>query len=245
MIVLVSILPYLNLDPSAITEVLNIYLPQEIAAIFETLLEPIFTTTSPLALSTGLVLALWSASTGIFVILKSINKISCNHFSRGYFKMRLLSIFLTIFYIIFTGVFLGLAFLNFGLPGYFKELSVYINSLWNLIFYLIFPIFVFLSLLVLYRISPGIKYKWKHIFPGTIFAFISLLVVTYGFNFYVLNIANYGQFYQGTMSSIIIILFWFLYLSLALLSGALINSILHDHDQDLLEKDIYGHKQKK
>lgn len=95
--------------------------------------------------------------------------------------------------------------------------------------------YLFFVLLGLYFLLPGIKQKKRTVLPGTLFALVSWVVMSYLFSFYLNHFSNFSTLY-GSISSIIALLLWLFFINLILLIGAYINSYFYlkkrtPHDQ--------------
>ena len=85
---------------------------------------------------------------------------------------------------------------------------------------------VFASFLLVYRF--GIRrrvVRWRSLVWGAVFGTGIWIVASAGFAVYVTYFADYGQFY-GALSTVIILLMWFLLSAFAILLGAELNAIL-------------------
>ena len=82
---------------------------------------------------------------------------------------------------------------------------------------------------VIYWAVPKGHMPWRGVWPGALFfAFVASLG-NYIFPLYLQNISDLHRF-GGTIGFILIALVWFYAISLALLAGAVINSIRHERD---------------
>jgi len=78
----------------------------------------------------------------------------------------------------------------------------------------------------LYRYGPDRKKaKWEWITPGTVFASVAWLVLTFGFGFYVAHFGNYNKTY-GSLATVVILVTWLYLSSYVFLFGAELNSEL-------------------
>jgi len=78
----------------------------------------------------------------------------------------------------------------------------------------------------IYYILPGVKQKKRDILPGTLFAMISWVFMSWLFSFYVEKMSSYTPLY-GSLGTIIALLTWLFLVNLILLLGARINSYLY------------------
>jgi membrane protein len=81
----------------------------------------------------------------------------------------------------------------------------------------------------IYWAVPKGHMPWPSVWPGALFFTIVLGVGNYAFPFYLRNISDLNRL-GGTLGFVLIALLWFYAISLALLAGAVINSLRHEHD---------------
>ena len=83
---------------------------------------------------------------------------------------------------------------------------------------------------VIFWAVPKGHMPWRAVWPGAAFVTVGATIANWGFPFYLANISNLSRF-GSTLGFILIALLWFYLLSLAILAGAVINSLRHElHD---------------
>ena len=88
----------------------------------------------------------------------------------------------------------------------------------------------FLICCVIFWAVPKGHMPWRAVWPGAIFVTISAGLANWLFPVYLSNVSSLSQF-GSTVGFVLIALVWFYVLSLALLAGAVINSLRHElHD---------------
>jgi membrane protein len=88
----------------------------------------------------------------------------------------------------------------------------------------------FLILCVIFWAVPKGHMPWRDVWPGALFVTVTAGVANWAFPFYLSNISSLSRF-GSTLGFVLITLLWFYALSLALLAGAVINSLRHElHD---------------
>jgi membrane protein len=88
----------------------------------------------------------------------------------------------------------------------------------------------FLICCVIFWAVPKGHMPWRAVWPGAVFVTISAGVANWLFPVYLSNVSSLSRF-GSTLGFILIALLWFYVLSLALLAGAVINSLRHElHD---------------
>jgi membrane protein len=89
---------------------------------------------------------------------------------------------------------------------------------------------VFAICCVIYWAVPKGHMPWRDVWPGAAFVTVAAGIANWGFPFYLSNVSNLSRF-GSTVGFVLIALLWFYLLSLALLAGAVINSLRHEvHD---------------
>ena len=68
---------------------------------------------------------------------------------------------------------------------------------------------------------------WRAVWPGAVFVTVVLGIANWAFPFYLANVSSLSRF-GSTLGFVLIALVWFYALSLALLAGAVINSLRHE-----------------
>ncbi len=89
---------------------------------------------------------------------------------------------------------------------------------------------VFAICCVIYWAVPKGHMLWRDVWPGAAFVTVAAGVANWAFPFYLSNVSSLSRF-GSTVGFVLIALLWFYLLSLALLAGAVINSLRHEvHD---------------
>lgn len=88
----------------------------------------------------------------------------------------------------------------------------------------------FLICCVIFWAVPKGHMPWRAVWPGAAFVTLAAGIANWAFPFYLANVSSLSRF-GSTLGFILIALLWFYVLSLALLAGAVINSLRHElHD---------------
>ncbi|HWL49348.1 MAG TPA: YihY/virulence factor BrkB family protein [Acidimicrobiia bacterium] len=83
---------------------------------------------------------------------------------------------------------------------------------------------------VIFWAVPKGHMPWRDVWPGAAFVTVAAGIANWAFPFYLSNVSNLSHF-GSTAGFVLIALLWFYLLSLALLAGAVINSLRHElHD---------------
>ena len=171
----------------------------------------------------GVLISLWSAMNGTKAIITALNVAYDEREKRGFFKLNLIALGLTVGVMVFVVVALTLiavipAVLNFLGLGSVVEWTVQILR-WPLIL-----AFLLIMLAALYRWAPARdKARWKWVTPGALFAGFLWLLGSIGFSLYVTFFADYNATY-GSLGAVVVMLMWMYISTFAVLLGAETNA---------------------
>jgi membrane protein len=101
----------------------------------------------------------------------------------------------------------------------------------------------FLICCVIFWAVPKGHMPWRDVWPGALFVTATTGLANWAFPFYLSNVSSLSQL-GSTLGFILIALLWFYALSLAILSGAVINSLRHEkHDTGTLPYEVEGDRE--
>lgn len=171
----------------------------------------------------GLLIALWSASRGMSGMITALNIAYEQKESRGFFKLNLIALLLTLSVMVGGLVVLTLVAV---LPAVLQILPLGPLTKW-LALIVQWPLLVLVmlgGLAVLYRYAPARDQpKWKWVSPGAIGAAILWVLASLAFTVYVANFNSYDKTY-GSLGAVIILLTWLYISAFVVLFGAVINA---------------------
>lgn len=183
------------------------------------------------------IVALWSASRAQFVLMRitnytyAVTKPEGSGSIKDYWIERFRAMW-TMGIILITLVF-AIIILAYG------ELVLnWLLDLFHLNGYMIWKLFsyfrwlpglalYFLMVIYIYYIMPSDRIEFRKILPGSLFASVGMLIVTWLYAKYISTFANYDLIY-GALSSIVAILFWFYFLAWVLCLGILVNRVWNE-----------------
>lgn len=233
-VALASYLPF-----NVINEVVNALTPiapAEVLTIIQKQLESIATGDTPSIVTIGVVGALWSSSGAMTSIVSALNTAYDIPETRPWWKVRLLSIALTIglaafvllsFMLIVAGPNAGHWLADwFGLSNAFDTAWVWLR--WPLIFALATS-----GIAMVFYFAPNADQDWVWITPGSILTTILWVLFSMLFRLYISKVGDYAATY-GALAGAAILLLWLNFSGLALLIGGELNSeIEHAANPDL------------
>lgn len=233
LIFLLTLVGFLHLDSERILSTLGRVLPNDLFNMIEGLLTDIMKKQSGSLLSISVVLAIWSASGGFKAFINALNKIHNLDENRSAIRITIESV---VYVLVFAlAIVLSLLLFVFGnqLFQFFTKMlpSVNFNIFKSALAFIGPLILVFLLFIIFYMFVPSRKFKFKNELPGAFIASIAFMAATTGFKIYVNSYANYSRFY-GAMGTVIVLMVWLLLISMIMVFGAEINSLL------IIQRDI-------
>lgn len=179
-----------------------------------------------------IIIAIWAASRAQFSMMRITNFTFSDGQStgKGFLRDRIRAfgtMTLTILTIIFAIIVLmyGDVILSTVLKIIGKEAAA--TQVWMVLRWPIAIALYFFMISYNYYVLPTRKMKYKEIIPGSIFASVGLLIVTYIYSKYAGSVANYNLLY-GSLATIVALMFWFYFLAWVLFLGVLFNKVWAD-----------------
>ena len=179
-------------------------------------------------LSVGIVIALWTASAGVRLMMSAMNAAYDVVEGRPIWKRFPLSIFYTIG---IAGMLLAAAALMVLGPqvmGWLAGqvgLEEFVVTLWTILRWPVIILLMMVAVAVIYYVMPDVEQKFRFITPGSVLAVVVWIVASLGFAFYVKTFADYNAMY-GSIGAIIVLLLYFYISSAVLLLGAEMNAVI-------------------
>ncbi|MHC1724204.1 MAG: YihY/virulence factor BrkB family protein [Aminipila sp.] len=232
-IVLSQLLGVFSISLGALSDLIQKYVAKDAANVVLKLISYQSTKTMNFVF---VVITLWAASRAEYALMHIANFTLTGGKStgNGYWRERIRAI-KTMALTLFTLAF-GLIILVYG--ELIIELvaatlmttigiSYQVNMFWLVLRWPVTMALYFMMVSYSYYILPSQKLKFSQIMPGSIFASVGMLVVTFGFKLYTEYISNYDILY-GSMAAIVAVMMWFYFLAWALVLGILCNKVWAD-----------------
>jgi len=202
-------------------------LPGTALDLVKGVIEEVSQTSSGGKISLGLLLALWTASSGLQSITQSLNRAYDVKETRAWWKLKLTSIGLTV--ALALTIISALIIILFG--GHFVDYAeqtlgfgAFLTTVWAVVQYVIALCFVLLAFALIYYFSPDLKDQhWFFVTPGAVVGVLLWLLISFGFRIYLSYFNSYSATY-GSLGALIILLLWLYFTGLAILIGGEINS---------------------
>jgi membrane protein len=227
-IFLMSLIAFLEVDVSGYLVAFTNNVPSEVGDIINTFIDEVVNTKRVTLLSSSLLVAMVSASSGFFTLMKGLNRAYDVTIKRNYLFRRFISLLLVIIFtaLIITSLYICMFsdILNDKLFANHPELSEVMLSVRS---YAVAALLMFFMIILIYLLAVEKKIGIRRLIPGALFTMGLWLVVSKCFNIYVNNFSRYSAVY-GSIGAIFVFALWINFLSYALLIGGQINAVIYD-----------------
>ena len=231
---LLSMIPILSiagiiLVHSPVTEneilyILMTYTPDFLDSYIEDFVPQIYES-SGTVLPIAIITLLWSAGKGMWGLMMGLNTANEVVEKRNAIWVRIIASFYSMIMIFIIIVCMGMVILGETVVGkltsFFPNLTGYLQMLGNLRFIVVWFVLTLLFI-VLYTVVPNKKLKFRFQIPGAVFSSIGWSLLSWGFSVYLNYFANEISLY-GSLTTIIITMFWLYSIMYILLVGANLN----------------------
>ena len=194
----------------------------------------------------GLLAALWAASSGLNALAQALNAAYDVLETRPWWKVRLISIALTVAIAILIISALLIVLYGGRLGDFLATLaneSYAFTVAWKILQWPIALAFVFIAFSLIYQFGPNVgarrsgkrlpasDFRRRWLSPGVVVAVILWLLVSLGFRLYLHFFNSYSATY-GSLGAVIILMLWFYLTGAAILLGGEINCELESGGRD-------------
>jgi membrane protein len=177
-------------------------------------------------MTVGLITALWSASAAMGAVVNALNRARGVEETRPWWRVRLLSLFLTTGLALF--VLLSIALVLAGpqaadlLTRWFG-LGALFSWTWKIVQWPIAFALVATGIGLIYHFAPNTRERWDWLRPGSLVATTLWLLGSLAFRVYVVRFGTFEATY-GTLGGVIVLMLWFYVTGLAIVIGVEIDA---------------------
>ena len=225
---IVTLLPLLHFTNEQFLALVERFIPGVASETVQVILQEVAQRPHVGLLSLGILVALWSASSGVNSVVLALNRAYHVKKGRSFLMQRLQSMGLTI------GMLVALA-VSLVLPVFGKQIGLLILGddmlhqswllwllRWGITLLVLVAVFT-----TLYYFGPNLKIRFRRTLPGAVFASIGWLISSSLFAVYVDQFADLPRTY-GSLGGPIILLLWFYITGLFIVLGGELNAFLDD-----------------
>lgn len=208
-ILLLSLVRFLPFEHAQMFFFMSDLLPDEVDKFLGDFIKNITAITSNTITIISAAGLLWSASKGVYSVIGGLNSINEIRETRNYFKVKFLSLFYTLsFVLIILITFILLVFGN-RIVAFAESKFPYtavIFILMSLRYLIGFCLLVFFFSYI-YKFLPAKKHRFSSQMPGAIVASVGWIAFSIIFSFYIDNFSDYATIY-GSLTAIVLLMLW-------------------------------------
>jgi len=227
LIFLISLLGYVNIDRHYWINELFSVMPDGAVSILNIFYDEVIHTRSIGIMSTSLLVSLYNASTGFFVVIRCVNLTYGNKNGRNFIVNQLISIVLVVMFALSLTTMLLLMVFNdmiYNFTTRFIPATPFLKLLFSFLGSLISAGVLLITTMMIYKMSNSKKPRLKHVMPGAVVTVGLWVISSKVFNIYVNNFSRLSYIY-GSIAGVFILVMWLHLISTSLLLGSEINSL--------------------
>src|SRR3984893_7274059 len=189
-------------------------------------------------LSFGLVVAIWSASSGSVSLMEALSIACCGRDTRSYWRKRAIATVTTLIASLFCLMAFGLWTLgHWATREIYSELKFVgtIHFRWSVIaWWLGTLLLMFVALALINHFLPDRKRPWRWFTIGNIFSVTGIIIVSVGFNLFLLYSPTVPQVYT-VLAGFVILMTWIYVANVIVLIGTELDMailLIHKHKEN-------------
>jgi membrane protein len=227
-ILLFSLIPYISADfQDLLLQYIFQVIPSEASSLFGDAIVDLVVNKRQGVLSITFILVFYYASRSVSAILaafsESVNLVNKRH----PFKQFLVSLLIMLVFAILVITALSLVTISDWLDSYLSDHKIIEFQFQRVFFYILNYLIIFIlfmmAISLLYNVGNVDAKGWTVFSAGTIVTSVLMILLSFGFAYFVTNYASYDQLY-GYVGSIIIFCLWIYFNSMMLLIGFELNA---------------------
>lgn len=227
---LLALMQYTPLAHIDLMAHISISVPNTVKPLVDEVFKDIENNGSATLLSVSVATAIYTATRGVFSLMKGMNVMyGVKDDRKPFLKWIIAGIYtiITVLLILLAAILLVLAdtIRNF-ITKTFPHITALVEFIINVRMITMLATMTFFFLLI-YLVLPNRHSKMLHQLPGAVFSALGWVISSVAFSFYLEHFANYSQIY-GSLTTIIVAMIWIYMLMSILFTGALVNVVWYN-----------------
>lgn len=233
LMLLLSLLRYTGLDVQYLTELVSGFVPAALMPQVNRLIVSTYRASTGTMVSVSAVIALWSASRGIFGMLTGLNAIYDVPENRSWLYTRGVSVLYTFGFLL---VLIATLVLSVFGDGLLEMIPVAESPLWMLLDRAVdlrFLLLLVLQILLftgVYMVFPNRRNSFLESLPGAVLSSVGWMVFTNAFSMYVDLLPNYANIF-GSVYLVALSMLWLYFCVSILFYGGVLNRYLSEKNK--------------
>lgn len=209
LILVLSLLRYTGLEVETLTEMMEGVVPAALMPAIQRVVVNAYNNSSGAIVSVSVIMALWSASLGIYGLIAGLNSIYHVEESRGYWATRGLSILYTFLFLVVLELTLFLHVFGQAILYVLPQRGGIWEVLYNVVDLRFFVLFVLQTVLftLMFMFLPNQRNRFMESVPGALLATIGWQVFSNAYSVYVEKFASYTNIY-GSVYALALSMLW-------------------------------------
>lgn len=229
-IALLAVTPYLPIArvDQALMDLMHEALPTSADDMFAGVVQQVTGERRGGLLTLGVAAAYWSASNGMYAIMRQLNVAFDVKERRPFLRARGTALLLSLLFGVLVLAGFSLIVLGGVIQSWIGDRLGFSPVLLD--FFIVFRWIVIVLALLLaisatYYLAPNRKEPFRLVTPGSAAATLLLIVASYGFSLYTSHFGNYSNVY-GSIGAMVLLMLWLYIAGLVVLAGAEIDEVL-------------------
>lgn len=169
--------------------------------------------------SLGLVLTIWSASTGFLSLMDALSKIYGVKDERSYLKRQMIAVCATLVAAVFLVICFGVWRTGHMVAGLLFRGTLSRETQWKMLRWVVTLGMISLAVDLINYFLPRKRLPWRWVTPGTLLTALCFVVTSALLSVYANHNPNISRIY-GTLTGFIVMMLWIYLLNLSILLGA-------------------------
>ncbi|MBQ7872031.1 MAG: YihY/virulence factor BrkB family protein [Oscillospiraceae bacterium] len=225
---LLGLLPLMGFSAEDLQSAVGSVIPDILRPILAYVIADLGRAATGAVISVSALMAIWSASRGVYCIQSGLNAICSVRENRPYLLQRLMCMLYMVLLVV--ALLLTMAILVFG-----RTLIAYLRTKHIPLFQFLAKVVQLRGLILLcllsllfaaiYYVFPNRRTKVRHVLPGALSAALGWLVFTSAFSYYVRRFNDFSRFY-GSLSTLVLGMLWLYFCMSILFYGQVLNLLI-------------------